>query len=57
VLEEWRNKRNGPLPYGPARKLCDFCIVDDPGNYVEGKTPKALALATAPVRLWTPSLP
>jgi hypothetical protein len=28
-----------------------------PGDYVEGRTPKALALATACVRLWTPSLP
>jgi len=28
-----------------------------PTDQVEGKSPKALALATACVRLWTPSLP
>lgn len=28
-----------------------------PGDYMEGKIPRSLALATACVRLWTPILP
>jgi hypothetical protein len=44
--------KNGPLSAGPPGFV--VCAADD---QVEGKMPKALTLATACVRLWTPSLP
>jgi hypothetical protein len=56
---EWESE-NGPLSAGPSSFLT-LCITSadfrHPGDQVEGKTPKALALVTACVRLWTLSLP
>jgi hypothetical protein len=53
-----KDKRSGPLPYGPARQaVLSLCHFEYRGHQVDDKTPQALALVTACVRLWTLSLP
>ena len=45
-------------PMGRPARLYSSCVLSlYLGSYFEGNTPKALALATACVRLRTPSLP
>jgi hypothetical protein len=51
------DKKDGPLSAGPPGCVVLVCYLEYRGNQVEGKTPKALALVTASVRLRTPSLP
>jgi hypothetical protein len=51
------DKKDGPLSAGPQGREVLVCYLEYRGNQVAGKTPKAIALVTASVRLWTPSLP
>jgi hypothetical protein len=51
ICQEATKKGGAPWVSSPGSVL--FVARDQ----VEGRTPKALALATACVRLWTPSLP
>jgi hypothetical protein len=45
-------------PMGRPARFYSSCVLSlYLGSYLEGNTPKALALVTACVRLWTPSLP
>jgi hypothetical protein len=50
-------KSGGPSLWVAARRAVCFLGLTVVGSQADGKTPRALALVTACVRLWTPSLP
>ncbi len=49
--------KSEPLFAGSPGRVALLCYCEVRGTYVEGRIPKALALVTACVRLWTPNLP
>jgi hypothetical protein len=49
-------KKGRPVFAGPPDCVVFVGYLEYRGNQVGGKTPEALALVTACVRLWTPSL-
>jgi hypothetical protein len=54
---ERQKKRAATLWAGPPGRVVFACYLEYRGHQGDGKTPKALALVTACVRLWTLSLP